>query len=133
MVNKVILVGNVGSDPEVKSVGESKVANFSFATSETYKDKNGEKKTITEWHRIVIWRGLAEIVERYVKKGDKLYIEGKIQTRSWDDKDGTKKFSTEIVVSDMKMLGSVKKDENSNPVPMPPEDSLEPQEGDMPF
>ena len=131
MVNKVILIGNVGSDPEVKSVGESKVANFSFATSETYKDKNGEKKTITEWHRIVIWRGLAEIVERYVKKGDKLYLEGKIQTRSWDDKDGTKKFSTEIVVSDMKMLGSVKKEENS--VPMPPEESLEPQEGDMPF
>lgn len=133
MVNKVILVGNVGSDPEVKSVGESKVANFSFATSETYKDKNGDKKTITEWHRIVIWRGLAEIVERYVKKGDKLYLEGKIQTRSWDDKDGTKKFSTEIVVSDMKMLGSVKKEENSNPAPMPPEDSLEPQEVDMPF
>lgn len=133
MVNKVILVGNVGSDPEVKSVGESKVANFSFATSETYKDKNGDKKTITEWHRIVIWRGLAEIVERYVKKGDKLYLEGKIQTRSWDDKDGTKKFSTEIVVSDMKMLGSVKKEENSNPAPMPPEDSLEPQEDDLPF
>ena len=134
MVNKVILLGNVGSDPEVKSVGESKVANFSFATSETYKDKNGDKKTITEWHRIVIWRGLAEIVERYVKKGDKLYLEGKIQTRSWDDKDGTKKFSTEIVVSDMKMLGSVKKEENSNPVPMPPEESLEPEgHEDLPF
>lgn len=133
MVNKVILVGNVGSDPEVKSVGESKVANFSFATSETYKDKNSDKKTITEWHRIVIWRGLAEIVERYVKKGDKLYLEGKIQTRSWDDKDGTKKFSTEIVVDTLKMLGGgQKKDENS--VPMPPEESLEPEcHEDLPF
>ena len=134
MVNKVILVGNVGADPEVKSVGESKVANFSFATSETYKDNTGEKKTLTEWHRIVIWRGLAEIVDRYVKKGDKLYLEGMIHTRSWEDKDGNKKFTTEIVVDTLKMLGGgQKKEENS--VPMPPEITTEEQEGDsdLPF
>jgi len=134
MVNKVILVGNVGADPEVKSVGESKVANLTLATSETYKDKQGEKKTVTEWHRLVIWRGLADIVEKYVKKGASLYVEGKLQTRSWEDKDGNKKFTTEIVVDTLKMLGGgQKKEENS--VPMPPEITTEEQEGDsdLPF
>ena len=134
MLNKVILIGNVGADPEVKSVGESKVANLTLATSETYKDKQGEKKTVTEWHRLVIWRGLAEIVEKYVKKGTSLYVEGKLQTRSWEDKDGNKKFTTEIVVDTLKMLGGgQKKDENS--VPMPPEIPTEKQEGDqdLPF
>ena len=134
MLNKVILIGNVGADPEVKSVGESKVANLTLATSETYKDKQGEKKTVTEWHRLVIWRGLAEIVEKYVKKGTSLYVEGKLQTRSWEDKDGNKKFTTEIVVDTLKMLGGgQKKDENS--VPMPPEIPTEEQEGDqdLPF
>ena len=72
MLNKVILIGNVGADPEVKSVGESKVANLTLATSETYKDKQGEKEIVTEWHRLVIWRGLADIVEKYVKKGTQL-------------------------------------------------------------
>ena len=132
MVNRVILVGNVGADPEVKAVGESKVANLTLATSETYKDKSGERKTVTEWHRLVVWRGLAEIVEKYVKKGTMLYVEGKLQTRSWEDKDGNKKFTTEIVVDSLKMLGGGQKKEE-NPVPMPPEESLEPQEGDMPF
>lgn len=134
MLNKVILIGNVGADPEVKAVGESKVANLTLATSETYKDKQGEKKTATEWHRLVIWRGLAEIVEKYVKKGTSLYVEGKLQTRSWEDKDGNKKFTTEIVVDTLKMLGGgQKKEENS--VPMPPEIPTEEQEGDqdLPF
>ena len=133
MLNKVILIGNVGADPEVKAVGESKVANLTLATSETYKDKQGEKKIITEWHRLVIWRGLADIVEKYVKKGTQLYVEGKLQTRSWEDKDGNKKFTTEIVVDTLKMLGGGQKKEESS-VPMPPEESLDPEGNeDLPF
>ena len=132
MVNKVILVGNVGADPEVKAVGESKVANLTLATSETYKDKQGEKKTVTEWHRLVIWRGLADIVEKYVKKGSQLYVEGKLQTRSWEDKDGNKKFTTEVVVDTLKMLGGGQKKEESS-IPMPPEESLEPTGEELPF
>ena len=132
MVNKVILVGNVGADPEVKAVGESKVANLTLATSETYKDKQGEKKTVTEWHRLVIWRGLAEIVEKYVKNGASLYVEGKLQTRSWEDKDGNKKFTTEIVVDTLKMLGGGQKKEESS-IHMPPDESLEPTGEELPF
>lgn len=106
-VNKVILVGNVGKDPEVKHLDSGvTVASFSLATSETYKNKDGQKVTNTEWHNIVIWRGLAEVAEKYVKKGNPLYIEGKIRTRSWDDKDGNKRYTTEIVADNMQMLGS---------------------------
>lgn len=105
-VNKVILVGNVGKDPEVryleKGVG---VARFPLATSETYKGRDGEKVTATEWHNIVLWRGLAEIAEKYVRKGSQLYIEGKIRTRSYDDKDGNKRYMTEIVADQMQMIG----------------------------
>ena len=107
MINKVILLGNVGKDPEVKYFdNESSVANFSLATSETYTNKNGEKVTNTEWHNVQAWRGLAKVVEKYVKKGDLIYIEGRIKTRSYDDKDGNKKYITEILVDEMKMLGS---------------------------
>jgi len=107
MINKVILLGNVGKDPEVKYFdNESSVANFSLATSETYTNKNGEKVTNTEWHNIQAWRGLAKVVEKYVKKGDLIYIEGRIKTRSYDDKDGNKKYVTEILADEMKMLGS---------------------------
>jgi single-strand DNA-binding protein len=104
-VNKVILVGNLGKDPEVRYLeGGAAVANFSLATSESYKDKSGAKKDVTEWHNIVLWRGLAEISEKYLKKGDTVYIEGKLRTRSWDDKDGNKKYTTEIVADNMTML-----------------------------
>lgn len=104
-VNKVILVGRVGKDPEIRNAGESKVANFSIATSETWKDKQtGEKKEQTEWHSIVIWRKLAEVVEQYVKKGDMVYIEGKLKTRSWE-KDGITRYTTEVVGDNMTMLG----------------------------
>lgn len=104
-VNKVILIGNVGQDPEVRHLDKDvAVANFSLATSESYTAKNGEKVTTTEWHNIVVWRGLAKVVEQYVHKGDKLYIEGRIRTRSWDDKDGNKRYTTEIYADNMEML-----------------------------
>jgi single-strand DNA-binding protein len=101
-VNKVILVGNLGSDPEIRRTQDGKpIANFSLATSETWKDRNsGERKEKTEWHRIVIFNeGLAKVAEQYLKKGAKVYIEGQIQTRKWQDKDGKDKYSTEVVVN----------------------------------
>jgi len=105
-VNKVILVGNVGKDPEIRHLeGGTPVANFSLATSETYTNRSGERITQTEWHNLVLWRGLAEVAEKYVKKGAQLYIEGKIRTRAWDDKDGIKRYTTEIVADVMQMLG----------------------------
>jgi single-strand DNA-binding protein len=106
-VNKVILVGNLGKDPEVRHLeGGAAVANFSLATSESYKDKtSGERKTITEWHNIVLWRGLAEVAEKYLKKGDSVYIEGKIRSRQWEDKEGKTRYTTEIVGDNMVMLG----------------------------
>ena len=116
-INKVILVGNVGKDPEVRYLDSGvAVANFPFATSETYKNKNSEKVTTTEWHNIVLWRGLAEVVEKYVKKGSQLYLEGKIRTRSWDDRDGNKRYTTEIVADTMQMLGR-RSDESEAPPP----------------
>lgn len=106
-VNKVILVGNVGKDPEVRHLDSGiAVANFSLATSESYNAKNGERVTTTEWHNIVLWRGLAEVAEKYVTKGRQLYIEGRIRTRSWDDKDGNKRYTTEIYGDQMQMLGT---------------------------
>lgn len=100
-INKVILIGNVGKDPEVRSAGHSgNVANISLATSETWKDKSsGERKEKTEWHRVVVFGKLADLVQQYVSKGDKLYIEGKLQTRKWTDQNGQDKYSTEVVVS----------------------------------
>jgi single-strand DNA-binding protein len=104
-VNKVILVGNVGKDPEIRfATAGNPVANFTLATSERFKDKSGEFQERTEWHNLVAWQRLAEIVRDYVKKGSKLYIEGRIQTRSWDDKDGQKHYKTEIVVNDLVLL-----------------------------
>lgn len=105
-VNRVILVGNLGKDPEVRSLENgTKVASFPLATSESYTDKNGEKQTKTEWHNIVVWRGLADVVDKYVKKGNQIYVEGKLRTRSWEDKEGNKRYTTEVVVDNMTMLG----------------------------
>lgn len=105
-INKVILVGNLGKDPEVRYLeGGTAVANFPLATSESYKDRSGNRVDQTEWHNIVVWRGLAEVAEKYLKKGNQVYIEGKIRTRSWDDKDGNKRYTTEIVADQMTMLG----------------------------
>ena len=107
-VNKVILIGNLGSDPEVRYTPDgTPVANFSLATSESWNDRNtGERQERTEWHRLVLWRKLAEIASQYLKKGSRIYIEGKLQTRSWDDQSGQKRYTTEVVVNDMQMLDS---------------------------
>jgi len=105
-VNKVILVGNVGKDPEVRYLeGGTAVCSFPLATSETYRNRDGDRVTTTEWHNVVLWRGLAEIAEKYVKKGSQIYIEGKIRTRSWDDRDGNKRYTTEVIADTMQMLG----------------------------
>jgi single-strand DNA-binding protein len=105
-VNKVILIGNLGKDPEIRYINENTpVANFSLATTESYKDKNGQRQDITEWHNIVAWRSLAEISEKFLKKGKQIYVEGRIRTRSWDDKDGNKRYTTEIVAETIQMLG----------------------------
>jgi single-strand DNA-binding protein len=109
-LNKVTLIGNLGSDPEIRSTpGGGRVAQFSLATSRTWNDQNGGKQEKTEWHRCVVWNSkasqLADIVERYVKKGDKLYIEGRIEYRQWQDKDGQTRYSTEINVRELILLG----------------------------
>ena len=105
-VNKAILVGRLGKDPEIKyTPSGTAIANFTMATSENYKDKDGQKQERTEWHRIVAFGKLAEICGEYLAKGKQVYIEGRIQTRSWDDKDGNKKYMTEIVANTMQMLG----------------------------
>ena len=106
-VNKVILVGNLGKDPEVRYLDNGvAVANFSLATTENYKNKQGERVSQTEWHNIVFWRGLAEVAEKYLKKGDSVYVEGKLRTRRWEDKDGNTKYTTEILADNMTMLGN---------------------------
>ena len=111
-LNKVMLIGNVGKDPEVRylegnsaSGSNAKVATFPLATSERYKDRNGEQHENTEWHNIVVWRGNADVVERFVKKGTQLYIEGRIRTRQWTDQSGNKRYTTEIVADSLQLLG----------------------------
>ena len=106
-VNKVILIGRLGKDPEVRNLDNGvAVANFTMATSESYKDRTtGEKKEVTEWHNIVLWRGLAEISQKYLHKGDLVYIEGKLRTRQWE-KEGVTRYTTEVVADNMTMLGS---------------------------
>ena len=106
-VNKVILIGNLGADPEVKYTPDGvAVANFNLATTENWTNRNSERQERTEWHRIVMWRKLAEIAGQYLKKGSKIYVEGKLQTRSWEDQSGQKRYMTEVVVNDMQMLDS---------------------------
>lgn len=107
-VNKVILIGNLGKDPEIRTLENNvKLARFSIATSESYQDKNtGERREITDWHNIVVWRGLADIAERYLLKGMKVYVEGKLKTRSWQDETGNTRYQTEIVADNFTMLTS---------------------------
>ena len=113
-LNKVMLIGNVGRDPEVRYLdgqsGNAKVATFTLATTERYRDRNGETRENTEWHNIVAWRSTADVVERFVKKGTQLYIEGRIRTRSWDDQTGNKRYTTEIIADTLQLLG--KKSDN---------------------
>jgi len=105
-VNKVILVGRLGRDPETRYTGGGQaVANFSIATDETYKDRNGERQKRTEWHKIVVWGKQAEIAQQYLKKGSLIFIEGRIQSREWQDKEGQKRTSFEIVATNFRMLG----------------------------
>jgi single-strand DNA-binding protein len=120
MVNKVILVGNVGGEPEVRTTESGvKVARIRLATSERYTDRqSGERKELTEWHTITLWRGLADIVDRYVHKGSQLFIEGRLRTREWTDKDNIKRYPTEILADDMKLLGR-RSDNQSAPGAMP--------------
>ena len=112
-INKVILVGHLGKDPEIRSLESgAKVASFSLATTESYKGKDGQRVEQTEWHNIVLWRGLADITEKYLKKGNLVYIEGKIRSRSYE-KDGIKKYITEIIADNMTMLGGKRDSDTS--------------------
>ena len=111
-LNKVMLIGNVGKDPEVRHL-DSGVATttITMATSETYTDKNtGQRVTNTEWHNVVLWRQLAELAEKFIRKGSQIFVEGKIRTRSWDDKDGQKRYTTEVVADNVRLLG--RRDDN---------------------
>ena len=104
-VNKVVLIGNLGADPEVRFTPSGvQVVSATLATSESWNDKNGERQERTEWHRLVLWRKLAEIADQFLKKGSKIYVEGKLQTRSWDDQKGQKRYLTEVVVNNIEML-----------------------------
>jgi len=115
-INKVILIGNLGGDPELRSTpGGASVASFTLATNETWNDKDGTKQERTEWHRIVAWGRLAEICGQYLSKGRQVYIEGRLQTREWEDKQGNKRKTTEIVARDMQMLGSRNQGDGARP------------------
>jgi len=143
-INKVILIGHLGRDPEIRTLESgAKVARFSMATSETFKDKNGERKDQTEWHNIICWRNLADIAEKYLVKGKQIYVEGRLRSRSWDD-NGIKKYTTEIQADTFTMLGGTRTEDYSA-VPLPtqepplgkqPDGDLPPfiaEEDDLPF
>lgn len=136
-VNKVILVGNLGKDPEVRyTPSGSAVANFSIATSEEWKDKNtGEKQERTEWHRIVAFGRLGEICGEYLHKGRQVYIEGRIQTREWEDRDGNKRYTTEVIAREMKMLGSAGREGSAKSADerYPVEEPISVPDDDIPF
>lgn len=139
-VNKVILVGRLGRDPEVKfTQGGVALARFSMATDETWKDQNGERQQRTEWHNIIAWRKLAEICGQYLTKGRLVYIEGRLQTRSWEDREGNKRYTTEIQADNMVMLGGKGEEEQAPAASAPPPPSAttrsEPEMGDddIPF
>ena len=134
-VNKVILLGNLGKDPEVRRLDDGRgVANFSLATSETYKNKSGEKVTNTEWHNIVLWSPLADIAENYLKKGSQVYIEGKISNRSYEDKDGVKKYISEVVGREITLSGRAPSSDSINTQESTTQNNQESSvEDDLPF
>ena len=114
-VNKVILIGNLGKDPEVRYLDNGvAVANLSLATSENYKNKQGERVSQTEWHDVVLWRGLAEVAEKYLKKGSSVYVEGKLRTNKWVDKDENTRYKTEVLADKLTMLGRSQNQEQSS-------------------
>ena len=135
-VNKVILIGNLGKDPEVRYLDSGvAVANFSLATTESYKNKEGERVSQTEGHKIGLWRGWAEVAEKWLKKGSSVYIEGKIRSRKWEDKEGNTRYTTEILADNMTMLGK-KEDSSAEKTETTPEQESIPQEekgDDLPF
>ena len=135
-LNKAMIIGTLGKDPEIRSTPSgSRVASFSIATNESYKDKSGNQQKSTEWHRMVAWGKLVDIIEKYLRKGDTAYFEGKITTRSWDDPKhpGEKKYSTEIVVYQMQLLGG-KKSEGGGQSSAPDTGGMPPMaEDDLPF
>ncbi len=114
-VNKVILIGNLGKDPDVRHFEEGRaVASFPIATSESYKDKNGEQRENTDWHNVVVWRsGLVGVVEKYLKKGNKVYVEGRLKTRSYEDQDKNTKYVTEVLVDNLTLLGAPNRSEGA--------------------
>ena len=136
-INKVILIGNLGSDPEIKiSASGTTIANFTLATNERWKNSEGVQQEQTEWHRVVAFGRLAEICGEYLRKGRQVYIEGRLQTRNWEDKEGNKRYTTEIVLRDMQMLGT-KGDPGIEEIP-PSESSPQPdkastEDDDLPF
>ena len=133
-VNKVILLGNLGKDPEVRRLDDGRgVANFSLATSETYKNKAGEKVTNTEWHNVVLWSPLADIAESYLKKGSQVYIEGKISNRSYEDKDGVKKYISEVVGREITLLGRAPEPQSQKMNPKENDLEKNSKEDDLPF
>ena len=121
-VNKVILVGNLGADPIMRyTPNGTAVVNFSIATTEKFTNKSGERESRTEWHRVVAWSKLAEICNQYLKKGKQIYVEGRLQTRSWDDQSGNKRYTTEVVVNNMVMLGRAGETADVPPQDIPPD------------
>ncbi|MBW2609405.1 MAG: single-stranded DNA-binding protein [Deltaproteobacteria bacterium] len=135
-VNKAILLGNLGADPEVRyTPAGTAVANFNLATHEQWTNKDGEKEEKTEWHRIVAWARLGEICGEYLRKGSQVYIEGRIQTRSWEDRDGNKRYTTEIVAQAMQMLGSAIKEGTAQSMEErhPVEEPISIPDDDIPF
>ena len=125
MLNRIQLIGYLGKDPEVRHAGDTPVANFSMATSERWKDKSGEKQERTEWHNVVAWRALGENCGKYLHKGSKVYVEGKIQTRKWEDKEGNDRYTTEVVALNVVFLdpkGSGSKSQDQGPPPMGDDD-----------
>ena len=121
-LNKAMLIGNVGRDPEVRYLegnNGAKVATFTLATTERYRDRNGETRENTEWHNIVAWRNTADVVERFVRKGTQVYIEGRIRTRSWDDQNGNKRYTTEIIADTLQLLGKKSDNPSQAGAPVP--------------
>ena len=115
-----MLIGNLGKDPEVKTLDNgAKIATFPLATTETYKDRDGNKQSRTEWHNIVLWRGLADVAELYCRKGGQVYIEGRLSTRKWDDKDGHTRYTTEIIGDNMVLLSRSDSTSSSSHPPKP--------------
>ena len=133
--NRVLLIGHLGAQPETKTfTSGTNMARFSIATTETYKNDKGEKVSETQWHNIVAWRKLAEICGQYLKKGSKVYLEGKLQTRSWDDKNtGVKRYSTEIIADDLIMLDAKGNGTAVAEAPAMAEESQAPEKDDLPF